>query len=68
MKFQMMNLEFHGLQLESAIRRALNRSRGVVLVGPRQAGKSTLAQRFVPRGMQIILIWNTRQARSGWPI
>ncbi|WP_048437932.1 ATP-binding protein [Caenimonas sp. SL110] len=38
------------LQLESAIRRALNRSRGVVLVGPRQAGKSTLAQRFVPRG------------------
>jgi predicted AAA+ superfamily ATPase len=35
--------------LESAVRRALARSRGVVLVGPRQAGKTTLAQRFVPR-------------------
>ncbi len=35
--------------LESAVRRALARSRGVVLVGPRQAGKTTLAQRFVAR-------------------
>lgn len=35
--------------LVSAIRRALGRSRGVVLVGPRQAGKSTLAQGFVSR-------------------
>ena len=35
--------------LEDAVRRALRRSRGVVLVGPRQAGKSTLAQRFLPR-------------------
>jgi uncharacterized protein len=35
--------------LEQAVRRALGRSRGVALVGPRQAGKSTLAQRFVPR-------------------
>lgn len=35
--------------LEQAVRRALGRARGVVLVGPRQAGKSTLAQRFLPR-------------------
>ena len=35
--------------LETAVRRALGRSRGVVLVGPRQAGKSTLAQRFLGR-------------------
>lgn len=35
--------------IEGAIRRALVRSRGVVLVGPRQSGKSTLAQAFVPR-------------------
>ncbi|GAB3764175.1 ATP-binding protein [Ramlibacter monticola] len=35
--------------LESSVRRALARSRGVVLAGPRQSGKSTLAQRFVPR-------------------
>ena len=32
--------------LEHAVRRALARSRGVVLAGPRQAGKTTLAQRF----------------------
>ncbi len=36
--------------LQAAVRRALSRSRGVVLIGPRQAGKSTLAQRFVERG------------------
>jgi predicted AAA+ superfamily ATPase len=35
--------------LEHAVRLALARSRGVVLVGPRQAGKTTLAQRFVAR-------------------
>lgn len=35
--------------LENRIRRALGRSRGVVLCGPRQAGKSTLAQRFLDR-------------------
>lgn len=35
--------------LQQAVRRALRRSRGVVLVGPRQAGKSTLAQRFLRR-------------------
>lgn len=35
--------------LEHAVRGALARSRGVVLAGPRQAGKSTLAQRFVAR-------------------
>lgn len=35
--------------LEEAVRRALGRARGVVLVGPRQAGKSTLAQRFLGR-------------------
>lgn len=35
--------------LELSVRRALARSRGVALVGPRQAGKSTLAQRLVPR-------------------
>lgn len=35
--------------LELAVRQALGRSRGVVLTGPRQAGKTTLAQRFVER-------------------
>jgi predicted AAA+ superfamily ATPase len=35
--------------LEAAIHSALRRARGVVLVGPRQSGKSTLAQTFVPR-------------------
>ena len=35
--------------LEFAIHKALNRSRGVVLSGPRQSGKSTLAQGFLSR-------------------
>jgi len=33
--------------LEQTIAQALGRSPGVVLIGPRQSGKSTLAQRFV---------------------
>jgi predicted AAA+ superfamily ATPase len=36
-------------QLEQATSTALARSRGVVLSGPRQSGKSTLAQRFLHR-------------------
>jgi uncharacterized protein len=36
-------------QLELNIRTALGRSRAVVLSGPRQVGKSTLAQRFLSR-------------------
>lgn len=36
--------------LEDSLRRALARSRGVVLAGPRQSGKSTLAQRLLPMG------------------
>ena len=35
--------------LELSIRKALARSRGVVLSGPRQSGKSTLAQIFLSR-------------------
>ncbi len=35
--------------LEKAVAAALARSRGVVLQGPRQSGKSTLAQRFLSR-------------------
>ena len=35
--------------LEATVRKALGRSRGVVLRGPRQSGKSTLAQRFLSR-------------------
>ena len=35
--------------LEHAVRQALGRSRGAVLVGPRQAGKTTLAQRLLGR-------------------
>lgn len=35
--------------LETAVRVALGRSRGVVLRGPRQSGKSTLARRFLSR-------------------
>lgn len=37
----------HRPYLENAIRIALGRSRGVVLSGPRQSGKSTLAQQFL---------------------
>ncbi|MEO6624584.1 MAG: ATP-binding protein [Burkholderiaceae bacterium] len=36
-------------QLEDAVRKALARSRAVVLSGPRQSGKTTLAQRFLSR-------------------
>ena len=36
--------------LWNAVSTALGRSRAVVLVGPRQAGKSTLAQTFLSRG------------------
>ena len=35
--------------LEAALRTALSRSRGVVLLGPRQSGKTTLAQQILPR-------------------
>ncbi len=35
--------------LEQSIRKALGRSRAVALNGPRQSGKSTLAQRFLSR-------------------
>lgn len=34
---------------ETSIRKALGRARGVVLSGPRQSGKSTLAQKFLSR-------------------
>jgi hypothetical protein len=37
-------------ELASAVRRALRRGRVVALVGPRQAGKTTLARRIVPAG------------------
>lgn len=36
-------------RLHHRIRGALSRSRAVVLVGPRQSGKTTLARQFVPR-------------------
>jgi predicted AAA+ superfamily ATPase len=36
--------------LQAQVRRALGRSRAVVLAGPRQSGKSTLAASLVPRG------------------
>ena len=35
--------------LQARVQLALGRSRGVVLQGPRQSGKSTLAQQFLPR-------------------
>jgi predicted AAA+ superfamily ATPase len=38
------------LALLSQIRRALRRSRVVALIGPRQSGKTTLAQQIVPPG------------------
>jgi len=37
-------------RLRTRIAAALERSRGVVLVGPRQVGKTTLARAFVPSG------------------
>jgi predicted AAA+ superfamily ATPase len=36
-------------RIKAQIRRALARARAVVLVGPRQSGKSTLAREFLPR-------------------
>ena len=36
--------------LRQAVERALGRSPAVVLLGPRQVGKTTLARRFVPEG------------------
>ena len=36
-------------QLQASIKKALSRARGVVLSGPRQSGKSTLAQMFLSR-------------------
>jgi len=36
--------------IEQRIRTALGRSRAVVLVGPRQCGKTTLARQFLPAG------------------
>ena len=45
-------LAFHMLSrtlLEKSIGQALGRSRGVLLSGPRQSGKSTLAQKFLSR-------------------
>jgi len=57
MKFEHVMFEFHGTlrtmidrpRLRERIRRALERARAVVLVGPRQSGKSTLAREFLPR-------------------
>ncbi|MEI8030512.1 MAG: AAA family ATPase, partial [Comamonadaceae bacterium] len=40
---------FNRPQLETSIKKALTRSRGVVLSGPRQSGKSTLAEKFLSR-------------------
>lgn len=37
-------------RLRARIAAALDRSRGVVLIGPRQVGKTTLARSFVPAG------------------
>lgn len=57
MKIEHTTLDFHGhivtsplllrTSLEAAVARALARSRAVVLVGPRQSGKTTLAQRLL---------------------
>lgn len=44
-----MKMMIDRLALVSAVRLALARSRAVVLAGPRQSGKSTLAQTFLPR-------------------
>lgn len=56
MKFLILFADFHGINiamldrnaLHGRIETALERSRIVVLVGPRQAGKTTLARAFVP--------------------
>lgn len=39
--------------LETAVQQALARSRAVVLVGPRQSGKTTLARRFLDPGSPL---------------
>jgi len=41
-------MQIDRLRLRKAVSAALHRSRGVVLVGPRQVGKTTLARSFVP--------------------
>jgi predicted AAA+ superfamily ATPase len=40
---------FNRPQLETSIKKALARSRGVLLSGPRQSGNSTLAEKFLSR-------------------
>jgi hypothetical protein len=53
MKFEFMIFEFHGAivirrqTLDRAVHTALRRSRAVVLVGPRQSAKTTLARTIV---------------------
>ncbi len=43
-------MQINRLRLREAVAAALRRSRGAVLVGPRQVGKTTLARSFVPAG------------------
>jgi predicted AAA+ superfamily ATPase len=43
-------MEIERRRLRTKIAAALERARGVVLVGPRQVGKTTLARSFVPAG------------------
>jgi predicted AAA+ superfamily ATPase len=43
-------MEIERRRLRTEIAAALERARGVVLVGPRQVGKTTLARSFVPAG------------------
>ena len=42
----------HRRDLELAVAKALTLSRAVVLTGPRQSGKTTLAQTFLTRGLR----------------
>lgn len=43
-------MTLHRTRLQAQVQQALARSRAVVLAGPRQSGKSTLAASLVPRG------------------
>jgi len=70
MKFEYHIFEFHGVfvirrqTLERAVHTALRRSRAVVLAGPRQSGKTTLARAIVdPRSPNYFDLENPVDAR-----
>ena len=76
MKIRCYLADFHGIielcysnahTFTRSIACALTRSRVVVLLGPRQCGKTTLARQFVQAdSANYLTIWKTRPASCSW--